>query len=143
MDKIFQSYGGVSKLCFSALRSTCLRRDQWTIDFNFLIPIPEKERESKKRIMLGNNFWHNFMSQLTTWLVGIGKGVSPHDSLTYSYQSQLAMCQVWHNFVPQLDTWRVVIGKSMSLHGPLTYLYQSQLAMCWVVAQSCAKSLCP
>ena len=45
-------------------------------------------------IMLGHNFWHNFVSQLATWQVVIGNGVSLYDLLIYSYQSQLVTWQV-------------------------------------------------
>ena len=38
-----------------------------------------------------DQFWHNFMSQLATWRVVIGKDVSPHDPLPHPYQLPLAM----------------------------------------------------
>ena len=40
------------------------------------------------------NFWHNFVPQLSTWRVVIGKDMSVDHVETYSYQSQLAMWRV-------------------------------------------------
>ena len=37
------------------------------------------------------NFWHNFVSQLDTWRVVIGKDMSMGHMGTHPYQSQLAM----------------------------------------------------
>ena len=61
------------------------------------------------------NFWHNFVPQLSTWRVVIGKDMSVDHVETYSYQSQLAMCRVVAQNCAKLGTWRVVIGKSMSV----------------------------
>ena len=79
------------------------------------------------------NFWHNFVPQLSTWRVVIGKDMSVDHVETYSYQSQLAMCRVVAQNCAKLGTWRVVIGKSMSMSHVGTHPYQSQLAMWRVV----------
>ena len=48
-------------------------------------------RLHKKMRNTRDQFWHNFMSQLATWRVVIGKDVSPHDPLTHPYQLPLVM----------------------------------------------------